>query len=346
MLEVKIFRFNAKNDVLRYYKPYFFDNCHFAGVTELLCEIKKNDPYFEYEGCEFVKINGVVTALAARMDRVLARFGANLIIEPLSTKRATKDLLINDNDFWAKFEPFSKFASKEDKVYYESLKPYFYAGFMSEFEPNFIGSSAIIFAKFLCEKYPDKKDEILALVDNSKFGVWIACGLENFIFESASEFNEALSYIKSNLKEPLRKLSSLTEQKSVEALNFKHDFKEFIVATYGEILPEIKSLKAKFITLESSNLPCGFELLGLNDELAFKLASEILLEAFDSGADFLLASDERAFYMFDTLYKKLEKFAGRRLENFYVLRQNELLQIANGEAPKSLKEHKLKVRLL
>lgn len=346
MLEVKIFRFNAKNDVLRYYKSYFFDSCHFMGVAELLYEIKKNDPYFDYEGCEFVKINGVVTPLSAKMDRVLARFGANLTIEPLSTKRATKNLLIDDSDFWAKFEPFSKFASKDDKAYYASLKPYFYAGFMSEFEPNFIGLSAIIFAKFLCEKYPDKKDQVLAFVDNSKFGVWIACDLENFIFEGANELANAISYVKSNLKEPLRKLLEIKGENALTKLNAKHDFKEFVIATYGEILPEIKTLKAKFITLESANLPCGFDLLGLNDEFAFKLASEILFEAFDSGADFLLVSHEKAFYMLDTLYKKLEKFAGRKVENFYVLRQNELVQIANGEVPQSLKDHKLKVHLI
>ncbi|WP_169973923.1 MULTISPECIES: DUF5644 domain-containing protein [unclassified Campylobacter] len=346
MLEVKIFRFNAKNDVLRYYKPYFFDSCHFMGVAELLYEIKKNDPYFDYEGCEFVKINGVVTPLTARMDRVLARFGANLAIEPLSTKRATKDLLIDDSDFWAKFEPFSKFASKDDKAYYASLKPYFYAGFMSEFEPNFIGSSAIIFAKFLCEKYPDKKDQILALVDNSKFGVWIACGLENFIFEGADELADAISYVKSNLKEPLQKLPEIKDKSELTKLNAKHDFKEFAIATYGEILPEIKSLKAKFITLESANLPCGFDLLRLNDELAFKLASEILFEAFDGGADFLLVGHEKAFYMFDTLSKEIEKFKGRKLNNFYILRESELIAIANKETTNSLKDHKLKVHLI
>lgn len=346
MLEVKIFRFNAKNDVLRYYKPYFFENCDFVDLVGLLCEIKKSDPYFEYEGCEFVKINGVVTSLKTRMDRLLACFGANFIIEPLSTRRAVKDLLINDGDFWAKFEPFSKFASKEDRAYYASLKPYFYAGFMSEFEPNFIGSSAIIFAKFLCKKYPDKKDEILTLVDSAKFGVWIACGLENFIFEAASEFNEALAYIKANIKEPLRKPPKIKDESPLIKLNAKHDLKDFAVAIYGEISPQIKSLKAKFIALESSNLPCGFDMLGLNDELGFKLASEILFEAFDSGADFLLASDEKAFYMFDTLYKKLEKFASRRLENFYILRQNELIRIANGQIPQELKEHKLKVHLI
>ncbi|MGB2553099.1 DUF5644 domain-containing protein [Campylobacter sp. MOP51] len=346
MLEVRIFRFNAKNDVLRYYKPYFFENYNFKNLQDLLEDIKKNDPYFDFEGVKFVKINGVVASLDTSFDLILNRFKSTLIIEPLSTKRAVKDLIINDDDFIGKIKLFSKFYTKEDAKFYESLKPYFYAGFMNEFEPNFIGSSAIIFAKFLCEKYPDKKDEILAIVSNSKFGVWIAGDLKEWIFWNDEIYKGALEFIKSNLKEPKRKLPALSAEMKIEKLNFKHDLKDFTIASYGEILDDIRSLKAKFISTDSQNLPCGFELIGLNDELAFKLAGEILFDAFDSGADFLLVDNEQAFYMFDTLSNKLQKSIGRSLEKFYILRTAELVSLANGEIPTSIKNHKLKVRLV
>ncbi|MCD8213889.1 MAG: DUF5644 domain-containing protein, partial [Campylobacter sp.] len=99
----------------------------------------------------------------------------------------------------AKFALFKRFCTKEDGVIYESLKPYFYAGFMNELEPDFIGASAVIFAKILCEKYPDKKDEILAVLNEQKYGVWIASELKNQIFWSDETYNEALTFVNSNL---------------------------------------------------------------------------------------------------------------------------------------------------
>ncbi|MCD8213888.1 MAG: hypothetical protein LUC34_07600 [Campylobacter sp.] len=129
----------------------------------------------------------------------------------------------------------------------------------------------------------------------------------------------------------------------IPELNLKYDFKDFTIATYGEIPPQAKELKAKFMKFDG--LPNGFEMLGFNDILAYKIATQTLFCAFDSGADFLLVNDEKSFYMFDTLSKKCEKIIGRSLENFYVLRVGELISLANAEAPKSLKEHRLKVRI-
>ena len=126
----------------------------------------------------------------------------------------------------------------------------------------------------------------------------------------------------------------------------KHDFDGFKIAFIGEISPQLKKLEAKFIKPQSASIPCGFDMLGLNDELAYKLASKILFEALDSGADFLLALNEAQFYMFDTLGVKLAKFCGRDLDGFYILRQSELIELANGDTPQSLSEHRLKVGLV
>ena len=104
-------------------------------------------------------------------------------------------------------------------------------------------------------------------------------------------------------------------------------------------------MRANFIELDLK-IPCGYDLLKVDEELACKLASKIVFAAFDSGADFLLASNEAEFYIFDTLAKKLEKSANRSLQDFYVLRVSELMALENGEIPSSLKEHVLKVAII
>ena len=93
-------------------------------------------------------------------------------------------------------------------------------------------------------------------------------------------------------------------------------------------------------------MPCGYDLLKIDNELACKLASKIVFAAFDSGADFLLTSNEAEFYIFDTLAKKLEKSANRSLQDFYVLRASELMALENSEIPSGLKEHVLKVVII
>lgn len=345
MLEVRIFRFNAANDVLSYHKPYFFDKFSFDALENLLQNVKTQDPYFDFDGAKFVKINGVVVPLESKFGDILERFGYELEILPLSAKRATKDLIINNDDFLAKFSLFEKICNKDDFESYKNLQSYFYAGFMNEFEPKFVGASAIIFAKILCEKYPQKQSEILEILDDAKFGVWIAPSLKNDLFWSDEIYQEALEFVRSNLKAPKQNLPELKESQNEPLDEIKRDFTGFIIATYGEIRSELLNLNAEFINFKSQNLPCGFELLNLNDELAHKLAAAILFDAFDSGADFLLVSDEKAFYMFDAMSQKLIKSAGRGLEKFYILRQNEFAALANGKIPTALKEHRLKVGL-
>ena len=347
MLEVRIFRFDAKHDVLRYYKPYFFDEPGFKTLEILLKEVKKQDPFFECGKSSHIKINGVVVPIDWDFDDILRRFGDKLTIEPLSTKRAVKDLAIDDGDFWAKFKPFAKFCDTSDKAAYAQLAPYFYADFIKDYESGFVGASAIILAKILCEKYPQKKDEILQLVADKKTGVWIARNLSDFIVHGSEIYDTAVEFASSNLKQPKSERKALApEPNTGRILEMKHDFDGFKIAFIGEISPQLKKLEAKFIKPQSANLPCGFDILGLNDELAYKLASKILFEAFDSGADFLLALNKAQFYMFDTLGVKLAKFCGRDLDGFYILRQSELIALANGDIPQSLSEHRLKVGLV
>ena len=158
MQRVEIFRFDAKRDVLAYFKPYFLEISDFANLNELFAHIKSIDPYFSpFEG--FVKVNDVVVSTAQPLENLVQKFGDELCIAPLDEKRVVLDLAINDDDFWAKFEPFASFCKRADKELYASFKPYFYADFVKDYEPNFIGAAAIMLAHHLYKN--EKNDEIL-----------------------------------------------------------------------------------------------------------------------------------------------------------------------------------------
>ena len=344
MQRVEIFRFDAKRDVLAYFKPYFLEISDFANLNELFAHVKSIDPYFSpFEG--FVKVNDVVVSTAQPLANLAQKLGGELCIAPLDEKRVLLDLAINDDDFWAKFEPFTSFCKRADKELYASFKPYFYADFVKDYEPNFIGAAAIMLAHHLYKN--EKNDEILKLV-GGKNGVLIACELDDLLFEGSEIYSEAINFFKEILgvkaakkhENELEKIEKLSKFKE-----FKIAIKDRLPANLSDLRANLSDLRANFIELDLK-IPCGYELLKVDEELACKLASKIIFAAFDSGADFLLASNEAEFHIFDTLAKKLEKSANRSLQEFYVLRVSELMALENGEIPSGLKEHVLKVGLI
>ena len=337
MQRVEIFRFDAKRDVLAYFKPYFLEISDFANLNELFAHVKSIDPYFSpFDG--FVKVNGVVVNTTQPLANLAQKFRDELCITPLDEKRAVLDLAINDDDFWAKFEPFASFCKRGDKELYASFKPYFYADFVREYEPNFIGAAAIMLAHHLYKN--EKNDKILKLI-SAKNGVLIACELDDLLFEGSEKYTEAIDFF----KEILGIKSAKKHENELEKIEKLSKFKEFKIAIKDKLPANLSDLRANFIELDLK-IPCGYDLLKVDEELACKLASKIIFAAFDSGADFLLASNEAEFYIFDTLARKLEKSANRSLQEFYVLRASELMALENGEIPSSLKEHVLKVGLV
>ncbi|WP_148801954.1 hypothetical protein [Campylobacter concisus] len=337
MQRVEIFRFDAKRDVLAYFKPYFLEISDFANLNELFAHVKSIDPYFSpFEG--FVKVNGVVASTTQPLANLAQKFIDELCIAPLSEKRAVLDLAINDDDFWAKFEPFASFCKRADKELYASFKPYFYADFVREYEPNFIGAAAIMLAHHLYKN--EKNDEILKLV-SAKNGVLIACELDDLLFEGSEKYTEAIDFF----KEILGIKAAQKHKNELEKIEKLSKFNDFKIAIKDKLPANLSDLRANFIELDLK-IPCGFDLLKVDEELACKLASKIIFAAFDGGADFLLASNEAEFHIFDTLAKKLEKSANRSLQEFYVLRASELMVLENGEIPSGLKEHVLKVGLV
>ena len=63
MQKIEIFRFNAKKDILSYFKPYFLEILDYTNLDELFLHVKKIDPYFQ-PITGFVKVNDVVVSTA------------------------------------------------------------------------------------------------------------------------------------------------------------------------------------------------------------------------------------------------------------------------------------------
>lgn len=101
----------------------------------------------------------------------------------------------------------------------------------------------------------------------------------------------------------------------------KRPFDEFSVAIFNgnkvqnlEINRSILTLLgANIVRFEMQNESDGYEILDASKELAHTLAGKIVLDAFDSGTDFIVANDARSFVMLEQHQKSLEHCMGREM---------------------------------
>ena len=120
---LKTFRFNAETDYLPYYKHYEMEVGKDELILDLLNRIKwEHDGSFSYRrscrhgicGACAIKVNGRAT-LACKQNalELVELFGDELVIEPSSTKRAIKDMIIDKSDFWAKHAAIKPYVVSE-----------------------------------------------------------------------------------------------------------------------------------------------------------------------------------------------------------------------------------------
>ncbi len=129
-VKFQVFRFNANEDYLPYYDEYEFEVTHEDVVLDILNKIKwEHDGSFSYRrscrhgicGACAIKVNGRSTlACKERMFDMIDLFGNELTLEPLSIKRAIKDMIIDKSDFWEKHAAVTPYVVTEVDEHPES----------------------------------------------------------------------------------------------------------------------------------------------------------------------------------------------------------------------------------
>ncbi|MBK1971687.1 DUF5644 domain-containing protein [Campylobacter sp. TTU_617] len=353
-LELRIFRFDNRQDYEAYYKPYVYNNYeNFASLYDLLLQVNDDDIYFEFEKNEnaFVLINNKPFRLNTSLSQILQDEGYELKIEPLSTKRAIKDLIINKDDFYDRFKLISHLVSEEDKKIYEKYDYLYYTSKILKYLPNYLGDSFFYFVGQMIEKYPNKKENFLKIIKDESRGIFYHIKTKNLLLEQtidflkqeilkAKLFNETLLNDKNPILESFR-------NEFKEPSDIKYNFKDFNIGLFTR--KDIKfsdKLEAKFVSFLGSEKSTGFEFLNLDEKLSYRMAADIILQAYDAGCDFLIVDTPSDFYMLDSCSKKLMQISGREFDDFYILSHYEFFALMAGIKMESLKNHSLQVTLI
>ncbi len=198
----KVFRFNADEDYLPYYEDYNMEVTSEEVVLDILNRIKwDHDGSFSYRrscrhgicGACAIKVNGRSTlACKESMNDMVELFGNELTIEPLSKKRAIKDMIIDKADFWEKHDAVTPYLVAEIDENPESenlVSPEdadaldeadlciqcgacHYACPAVEINEDFFGPAAFAAAYRFSADVRDNSESRLADVNEEKQGVW------------------------------------------------------------------------------------------------------------------------------------------------------------------------------
>ncbi|WP_419765285.1 MAG: DUF5644 domain-containing protein [Arcobacter sp.] len=362
-LDISLFRFDCKSDYLPYYTKHFVNMDENNTLLTILNKLNSENEFsFENNQQTYIVVNGIYMSVMTTCKQIKTAFGADIRIEPLSIRRVNKDFIMNEDDFNSKLSILAEFISsdilnnqidKEFKELYQSYKPYFYASNTLNIEHDYIGDAILLLASHLIEKFPNKEKDILNRIKDCEYGIEYHTSLSNRILN----FDQTLEDKIIALRNKLNIAKPATEQKfntskSIDfgsfknSLEIKHSFEDFNLAYLkSEDSQEksnlISSLKAKVLNLQTLNQDLAKDTFHINPELTYKITSNLMLDAYDSGADFIVVDNDQDFYLLDSNRKNMQRVIGREI-NIPVLHINELENLAIGEheiAKSTLKKH-------
>jgi hypothetical protein len=357
-LEISLFKFDKNSDYLPYYTKHFLKIENEKNILEILKTINKTAK-LGFKDCKNfdLVINGVYIKADITTKEIVENFGKELTIEPISIRRAYNDLLIDDNDFIEKFKILKNYTTDEDEVTYANLKQYYYASNTLNYNSDYIGDSVLLLAYDLIQKTPNNSNYILNVLNDFEIGAQYHTSLENRIYNIDDSIEEKIKDIQKrlNIFEDLDKQNfRINNTLILDFGNFednyeiKHDFNDFNIAYYPsknneKTLDLLNKLNAKILNLDTLKLDIAKNSFNKNPQITYCVASTILLDAFDSNADFLLVDTIEDFYVFDYNRKQIEKISGREII-LPIIHVNELQKLASGkhsEAKRTLEKHKI-----
>jgi len=318
---------------------------------------------FENDLNSHVLLNGLSTSVLTTTADIKKDFGNDLVIEPISIRRSHSDLLIDSSDFEEKLNILDFILDEEDKKEYASYKKLFYASNTLNYEKDYMGDAILLLAHSVIAKHKASQNKILKAIDCSESGISFHTSLANRVYNYELRNEDKINSLK----------TKLDMHRVVEDLNFrirntfimdfgelskeeeiKHDFNGFNIAYYkGNSSCEktenlLERLNAKVLNLNSMKNDLAMSSFNDNKDFTYKLAADVLLDAFDNSADFLVVDDIDTFYLLDYNRKDLERVSGREI-NLPIVHLNELQKLAIGsheEARITLDKHIINPELI
>jgi len=221
-LVLGVFRFNSKTDYLPYYKKIVIKIDMEKTVADLLAVIKEDEKVFEYPTDEnaAIKINGKALFTTEKLSDVVSHFGKELQLDPLNSKRAINDLLMNYDDFEDRFDVLDAFVDASDRKLFKSYIREHYSSVVINLEEEYLGDGLFAFAYDMIQKYPERKSQILNSIAEKDIGIWLHINISNKLFPKNYELERKVDFLKNEIIKQADSANNFVEKQKKLSSNF------------------------------------------------------------------------------------------------------------------------------
>ena len=329
MINIQLFKFDSKTDYLPYYKSYSIKRDSVNTLDDVLKKIYSIEKFGFLENEDFfLQANNEFTSSKASLNDVL-NSSNELLLEPLSKKRAVNDLIIDTKDYQNKLDLLDAYMSQDEKETIIKNKSYmleYYASNTLHFHDDYIGEHVILLGLDIAKKDSSLQNDIFSLLNSED-------GLIN----------------KSSLQYRILNYPEKRESTKNEPYEIVQSFENFNIAVYDALNPVsfeyvIEQSYALYVDLKSKHFDIPFDA----KKLSYLMAGTILLEALDNNADFLIVNTGEDLSLFDGKQKQIEKTMGREI-GLPVLTRGQFIKILSGEKDKNtlgINTHKVNLSFL
>lgn len=354
-LEIKLFRFNHNIDYLPYYRTFKISYAKEDTVYDILNKLNEIEPftYDDKENCN-VNINNYFISSDILITDIVEKVGQELTINPISLYRATSDLVINSSDYEEKLSLLDSYLTAEQKESFQNkYKLEYYASHSMVINKDYIGDHCLLIIDELISKNPELEKELLKIITNPETSILYHTSLEKRIFNNKYD----LEAVYERLVSKISKYKKATFEKKKKSdlpndLNISQYFKGFTIGLYnteGCIFRKlIAKSRAQYIHLDSRRDDLARNSKIVNKDFTLKIAGELLLEAKDKNADFLIVQNEEDLSIFDGMQSKIEIVVNRDI-NLPIITEAQFVMLLGGEKDINtlgFSKHKIKINLI
>lgn len=356
-VHVELFRFDSKTDYLPYYKKYTIGYTSEDTVLDLLNKIERIEKFTYINSANFnLKINDMYVSAKESVSDILGEGSNELKIEPLSIYRALCDLVIDKSDYIGKILYFKEYLTPlEVQKYMDELELDYYASNTYDINRDYIGDHALLIASDIIEKFPKLKQEVIEKISHKDNGIWYHTALRHRIYGYDLQKEHKIGALFSMLPKVVYSgiAAHANSIKKMDDVNISQYFEGFNIAEFEGVdknscVSFIKESKANYVKLSSSNDDLAPFSTIVDKEFSRKIAGNILLEAKDNDADFLIVRGKSDLMLFDGEQKNIERSVGREIK-LPVITQEQFKMLLEGEKnieTLGFNRHKVKIEFL
>ncbi|PAF41457.1 DUF5644 domain-containing protein [Helicobacter sp. 11S03491-1] len=190
-LELSVFRFEAQKS----YSPIYEKCTQDYRENFTLLDVLKNLPLkdFQYDPNIALKINNIAIFKDIGILELVQRFGKEWVIEPISTKYAYKDLLIDKNavlSFYDSFMQSGDFLTQSEKT---ELTRFIYINFISpQRNPDYFGDGFFLYVKWLLMRHPNDAKRLIQSIADCKNGVMNFVSVAKFVYPENNQIDSEI----------------------------------------------------------------------------------------------------------------------------------------------------------